>query len=188
MPDFKFKPISTFLTLPNFQFPIYLHLMLVESGICWVSWVETSLDRLSVWEMSGVGVWMGDMICLCLKSCVNMSFYGCVLQLWLPISVSVSLHLLRYLSHCDLLTILSILSLLTYHYLHSHISPFLSRPPLQVRHKASKKVYAMKQLSKFEMIKRSDSAFFWEERHIMAFSNSPWVVQVCFLFFFYKYS
>lgn len=59
MPDSKFKPISTFLTLPNFQFPIYLHLMLVESGICWVSWVETSLDRLSVWEMSGVGVWMG---------------------------------------------------------------------------------------------------------------------------------
>lgn len=36
----------------------------------------------------------------------------------------------------------------------------------------------MKQLNKFEMIKRSDSAFFWEERHIMAFSNSPWVVQV----------
>lgn len=51
-------------------------------------------------------------------------------------------------------------------------------PPLQVRHKASQKVYAMKQLNKFEMIKRSDSAFFWEERHIMAFSNSPWVVQV----------
>ncbi|KAG7239686.1 hypothetical protein INR49_028622 [Caranx melampygus] len=49
---------------------------------------------------------------------------------------------------------------------------------LQVRHKASQKVYAMKQLSKFEMIKRSDSAFFWEERHIMAFSNSPWVIQV----------
>ncbi|XP_028252576.1 rho-associated protein kinase 2-like isoform X3 [Parambassis ranga] len=48
-----------------------------------------------------------------------------------------------------------------------------------VRHKASQKVYAMKQLSKFEMIKRSDSAFFWEERHIMAFSNSPWIVQLC---------
>ncbi|XP_063757911.1 rho-associated protein kinase 2-like isoform X4 [Eleginops maclovinus] len=47
-----------------------------------------------------------------------------------------------------------------------------------VRHKASRKVYAMKQLNKFEMIKRSDSAFFWEERHIMAFSNSPWVVQL----------
>lgn len=49
---------------------------------------------------------------------------------------------------------------------------------VQVRHKASQKVYAMKLLSKFEMIKRSDSAFFWEERDIMAFANSPWVVQV----------
>ncbi|KAI3364237.1 hypothetical protein L3Q82_011039 [Scortum barcoo] len=51
-----------------------------------------------------------------------------------------------------------------------------------VRHKASQKVYAMKQLNKFEMIKRSDSAFFWEERHIMAFSNSPWVIQLCCAF------
>ncbi|XP_031437399.1 rho-associated protein kinase 2b isoform X2 [Clupea harengus] len=51
-----------------------------------------------------------------------------------------------------------------------------------VRHKASKKVYAMKQLSKFEMIKRSDSAFFWEERNIMAFCNSPWIVQLCCAF------
>ena len=48
----------------------------------------------------------------------------------------------------------------------------------QVRHKATSKVYAMKLLSKFEMIKRSDSAFFWEERDIMAFANSAWVVQV----------
>ncbi|MGH0145149.1 UNVERIFIED_CONTAM: hypothetical protein FKN15_025061 [Acipenser sinensis] len=47
-----------------------------------------------------------------------------------------------------------------------------------VRHKATRKVYAMKLLSKFEMIKRSDSAFFWEERDIMAFANSPRVVQV----------
>uniref|UniRef100_A0A8C7R4V4 non-specific serine/threonine protein kinase n=1 Tax=Oncorhynchus mykiss TaxID=8022 RepID=A0A8C7R4V4_ONCMY len=51
-----------------------------------------------------------------------------------------------------------------------------------VRHKASQKVYAMKKLSKFEMIKRSDSAFFWEERDIMAFSNSPWVIQLCCAF------
>ncbi|XP_056283845.1 rho-associated protein kinase 2-like isoform X3 [Pseudoliparis swirei] len=51
-----------------------------------------------------------------------------------------------------------------------------------VRHRASEKVYAMKQLTKFEMIKRSDSAFFWEERHIMAFSNSPWIVQLCCAF------
>lgn len=49
---------------------------------------------------------------------------------------------------------------------------------LKVRHKSTRKVYAMKLLSKFEMIKRSDSAFFWEERDIMAFANSPWVVQV----------
>lgn len=35
----------------------------------------------------------------------------------------------------------------------------------------------MKVLSKFEMIKRSDSALFWEERDIMAFANSPWVFQ-----------
>uniref|UniRef100_H2TR73 Rho-associated protein kinase 2 n=1 Tax=Takifugu rubripes TaxID=31033 RepID=H2TR73_TAKRU len=51
-----------------------------------------------------------------------------------------------------------------------------------VRHRVSQKVYAMKLLSKFEMIKRSDSAFFWEERDIMAFSNSPWVVQLCCAF------
>ncbi|XP_062851487.1 rho-associated protein kinase 2 [Trichomycterus rosablanca] len=51
-----------------------------------------------------------------------------------------------------------------------------------VRHRASQKVYAMKLLSKFEMIKRSDSAFFWEERDIMAFAHSPWVVQLCCAF------
>ncbi|KAK2553677.1 Rho-associated protein kinase 2 [Acropora cervicornis] len=46
-----------------------------------------------------------------------------------------------------------------------------------VRHKVSKAVYAMKLLSKFEMIKRSDSAFFWEEREIMAHTTSPWIVK-----------
>ncbi|XP_053503069.1 rho-associated protein kinase 2 isoform X2 [Ictalurus furcatus] len=51
-----------------------------------------------------------------------------------------------------------------------------------VRHKVSKKVYAMKKLSKFEMLKRSDSAFFFEERDIMAFSNSPWIVELCCAF------
>ncbi|KAG1963765.1 rho-associated protein kinase [Pimephales promelas] len=56
-----------------------------------------------------------------------------------------------------------------------------------VRHKASQKVYAMKQLSKFEMVKRSDSAFFWEERDIMAFSKSPWIVQLCCAFQDEKY-
>ncbi|XP_037919089.1 rho-associated protein kinase 1 isoform X2 [Hermetia illucens] len=47
-----------------------------------------------------------------------------------------------------------------------------------VRHKSTKQVYAMKRLSKFEMIKRPDSAFFWEERHIMAHANSEWIVQL----------
>ena len=28
-------------------------------------------------------------------------------------------------------------------------------------------------------IKRSDSAFFWEEREIMANANSEWIVKVC---------
>ncbi|XP_067835845.1 rho-associated protein kinase 1 [Heptranchias perlo] len=51
-----------------------------------------------------------------------------------------------------------------------------------VRHRGTRKVFAMKLLSKFEMIKRSDSAFFWEERGIMAFANSPWVVQLFYAF------
>ncbi|XP_065062554.1 rho-associated protein kinase 1-like [Rhopilema esculentum] len=51
-----------------------------------------------------------------------------------------------------------------------------------VRHKESKKVYAMKLLNKFEMLKRSESAFFWEERDIMAHANSDWIVQLHFAF------
>ncbi|KAH9364800.1 hypothetical protein HPB48_012733 [Haemaphysalis longicornis] len=47
-----------------------------------------------------------------------------------------------------------------------------------VRHKWTQRVYAMKLLSKFEMTKRSDSAFFWEERHIMAHARSHWIVQL----------
>ncbi|XP_011863169.1 PREDICTED: rho-associated protein kinase 1 isoform X1 [Vollenhovia emeryi] len=56
-----------------------------------------------------------------------------------------------------------------------------------VRHKSTQRVYAMKLLSKFEMIKRSDSAFFWEERDIMAHANSPWIVQLHFAFQDQKY-
>ncbi|XP_033232009.1 rho-associated protein kinase 2 [Belonocnema kinseyi] len=56
-----------------------------------------------------------------------------------------------------------------------------------VRHKSTQKVYAMKLLSKFEMIKRSDSAFFWEERDIMAHANSQWIVQLHFAFQDHKY-
>lgn len=56
-----------------------------------------------------------------------------------------------------------------------------------VRHNTSKQVYAMKKLSKFEMIKRPDSAFFWEERYIMAHANSEWIVKLHFAFQDTKY-
>lgn len=51
-----------------------------------------------------------------------------------------------------------------------------------VRHKASKQVYAMKLLSKSEMIKRSESAFYWEERFIMAHAVTDWIVKLHFAF------
>ncbi|XP_048758911.2 rho-associated protein kinase 1-like [Ostrea edulis] len=56
-----------------------------------------------------------------------------------------------------------------------------------VRHKSTRRVYAMKLLSKTEMIKRSDSAFYWEEREIMANANSEWIVQLHFAFQDSKY-
>ncbi|XP_052256843.1 rho-associated protein kinase 2-like [Dreissena polymorpha] len=51
-----------------------------------------------------------------------------------------------------------------------------------VRHKISKKVFAMKLLSKYEMIKRADTAFYWEEREIMANANSEWIVELHYSF------
>ncbi|XP_077991876.1 rho-associated protein kinase 2-like isoform X2 [Glandiceps talaboti] len=51
-----------------------------------------------------------------------------------------------------------------------------------VRQKNSGTVFAMKLLNKFEMIKRSDSAFFWEERDIMAHANSAWIIQLHYAF------
>ncbi|CAC5419597.1 ROCK1 [Mytilus coruscus] len=56
-----------------------------------------------------------------------------------------------------------------------------------VRHRSTRKVYALKLLSKYEMIKRSDSAFFWEEREIMANANSKWIVQLHYAFQDSKY-
>lgn len=56
-----------------------------------------------------------------------------------------------------------------------------------VRHVSSKKVYAMKRLSKVRMIKRPDSAFFWEERFIMAHANSDWIVKLHYAFQDNKY-
>ena len=55
-------------------------------------------------------------------------------------------------------------------------------PTPQVRMKENNRAYAMKLLSKFEMIKRSDSAFFWEERDIMAHANSEWIVELHYAF------
>jgi serine/threonine protein kinase len=67
-----------------------------------------------------------------------------------------------------------------------------------VRHVQSRCVYAMKLLSKSEMvsargfptgmnrsrlqIKRADSAFFWEERDIMAHADSDWIVRLHYAF------
>ncbi len=45
----------------------------------------------------------------------------------------------------------------------------------------------MKTLSKFEMIKRQDSAFFWEERDIMANANSEWIVKLFYAFQDFNY-
>lgn len=56
-----------------------------------------------------------------------------------------------------------------------------------VRYKSTRHVYAMKLLSKVEMIKRSDSTFFWEERHIMAHANSEWILKLHFAFQDHKY-
>uniref|UniRef100_A0A0N4Z9Y1 Rho-associated protein kinase let-502 n=1 Tax=Parastrongyloides trichosuri TaxID=131310 RepID=A0A0N4Z9Y1_PARTI len=51
-----------------------------------------------------------------------------------------------------------------------------------VRHKDTSKVYALKCLDKNEMLRRSDSAFFWEERHIMAYCKSEWIVRLHYAF------
>lgn len=51
-----------------------------------------------------------------------------------------------------------------------------------VRHTKTNTVYAMKMLNKDDMIKRADSAFFWEERDIMAHANSEWIVRLQYAF------
>ncbi|VDK71386.1 unnamed protein product [Litomosoides sigmodontis] len=51
-----------------------------------------------------------------------------------------------------------------------------------VRHVASRNVYAMKLLNKYKMVRRADSAFFWEERDIMAHAHSDWIVSLHYAF------
>lgn len=56
-----------------------------------------------------------------------------------------------------------------------------------VQHKATKATFAMKCLSKFEMLKRSDTAFYWQEREVMALSSSEWIVGLHYSFQDEKY-
>jgi len=51
-----------------------------------------------------------------------------------------------------------------------------------VKHKTSGETFALKKLSKCEMLKRSDAAFFWEERDIMSHAKSPWIVALHYAF------
>lgn len=51
-----------------------------------------------------------------------------------------------------------------------------------VRHKRTRQVYALKRLSKCEMLKRAESAFFWEERDIMTQAQSEWIVSMQYAF------
>ena len=51
-----------------------------------------------------------------------------------------------------------------------------------VKHRRTGHVYAMKTLSKVEMIKRAESAFFWEEREIMSSASSEWIVRLIYAF------
>ena len=52
----------------------------------------------------------------------------------------------------------------------------------QVKHRQTSEVFALKSMSKCEMIKRSDTACFWEERNIMSHANSPWIVALHYSF------
>lgn len=51
-----------------------------------------------------------------------------------------------------------------------------------VRERSTRRVRAMKVLNKYEMLNRSDTAFFWEERDIMAYASSPWIVRLHYSF------
>ncbi|EGD82511.1 AGC/DMPK/GEK protein kinase [Salpingoeca rosetta] len=51
-----------------------------------------------------------------------------------------------------------------------------------VRHKVSKKVYAMKILNKWEMLKRKETACFMEERDVLVFGDRKWITQLHFAF------
>jgi citron Rho-interacting kinase len=51
-----------------------------------------------------------------------------------------------------------------------------------VREKSSDSVFAMKVMKKDEILKQSDTAFFQEERDIMAWTTSPWLTSLAYSF------
>uniref|UniRef100_A0A6G3MDP4 non-specific serine/threonine protein kinase n=1 Tax=Henneguya salminicola TaxID=69463 RepID=A0A6G3MDP4_HENSL len=51
-----------------------------------------------------------------------------------------------------------------------------------VRHTTSQEVFALKTMNKAEMVKRDEALCLWEEREIMAFSESEWIVKMLYAF------
>ncbi|EDQ92496.1 uncharacterized protein MONBRDRAFT_1270, partial [Monosiga brevicollis MX1] len=51
-----------------------------------------------------------------------------------------------------------------------------------VRHKVTQELFALKKLSKKEMLSKTDEAQFWSELNVMATSDSPWIVQLHYAF------
>eukprot|EP00043_Microstomoeca_roanoka_P006196 m.60931 g.60931 ORF g.60931 m.60931 type:complete len:1735 (-) comp13314_c0_seq1:84-5288(-) len=51
-----------------------------------------------------------------------------------------------------------------------------------VRHKVSKKIYAMKILNKWEMLKRKETACYMEERDVLVFGDRKWITELHFAF------
>ena len=51
-----------------------------------------------------------------------------------------------------------------------------------VRMKTSQKIYAMKVLNKWEMLRREQSACFKEERDVLVFGDRNWITQLHYTF------
>ncbi|KII67900.1 Rho-associated protein kinase let-502 [Thelohanellus kitauei] len=47
-----------------------------------------------------------------------------------------------------------------------------------VKHKETGNIYALKSMNKYEMVKRDEALCLWEEREIMALSNTEWLVRM----------
>ncbi|OAF70674.1 DM-kinase [Intoshia linei] len=51
-----------------------------------------------------------------------------------------------------------------------------------IRHKETKKIYAMKIMRKYDAIRRPDASSFWAERNVMVKSKSEWIVEADYTF------